>query len=84
MNSILDLNENFHSTFGDQTIICFYVNATHNIQVLRLNYFEGSTWERVIFPGERLMFEAHPQGKLEIKTSEAEALLMSCQQLRAS
>jgi sorbitol-specific phosphotransferase system component IIA len=84
MTPILALSKDVPDAFGDNLVVCFYTNVTHNIQVLRLNHFECSTWERIIFPGERLMFEAQPQCKLEIKTSEAGTLLLSCQQLRVS
>lgn len=84
MTSILTLNEELQDSFDAGLIVCFYSNVTQNIQVLRLNHFEYSNWERIIFPGERLMFEAHPQSKLEIKTSEAATLLIYCKQLRVS
>lgn len=84
MTSTLALHKNDHNACDEHLILCFYSNVTHNIQVLRLNTFESSTWERIIFPGERLMFEAQAQCKLEINTSEAGTLLISCQQLRVS
>jgi len=84
MTSILALNEELQDSFDASLIVCFYSNVTHSIQLLRLKHFERSTWDRIIFPGERLMFDAHPQSKLEIKTSESGTLLISCQQLRVS
>lgn len=81
MTSILTLNEDLQDSLDSPSILCSYSNVTHNIQILRLNNFEGLPWERIIFPGERLMFKAQPQLRLEIKTSEMGALLISCQQL---
>ncbi|MEN9252891.1 MAG: DUF1830 domain-containing protein [Thermostichales cyanobacterium BF3_bins_165] len=49
-------------------ITCCYVNATSAIQVARISNVENWYFERVVFPGQRLLFEAVPEAKLEIHT----------------
>jgi hypothetical protein len=52
----------------DKRITCCYVNATSTIQVARITNIENWYFERVVFPGQRLLFEAIPAAKLEIHT----------------
>ena len=74
--------ENFVDSKNDNLIICSYINITPKIQILKLNYFDKTTWERVIFPGERLIFEGQAELKLEIKTSEIVTVFVPCNKLR--
>ncbi len=66
----------------DRLILCFYINTTNQIQSIRLTNMPNLTWERIAFPGERLMFEALPDAQLEIKSSEVPNLIVFCQQIR--
>lgn len=67
-------------------IVCCYVNATSRIQIGRITNIPNWYFERVIFPGQRLVFEALPQAQLEIHSGAmASAILadiISCNQLR--
>ncbi|NJR66360.1 MAG: DUF1830 domain-containing protein [Leptolyngbyaceae cyanobacterium CRU_2_3] len=47
-------------------VLCCYVNATSKIQVARITNIPNWYFERVVFPGQRLVFEAFPQAQLEI------------------
>ncbi len=49
-------------------ILCFYVNGTSHIQIARITNIPNFHFERVIFPGQRLMFEAVPTDRLEVQT----------------
>ncbi len=51
-----------------EQITCCYVNATSSIQVARITNIENWYFERVVFPGQRLLFEALRAAKLEIHT----------------
>ncbi len=51
-------------------ILCCYINATDRIQVARLASEQDDWFERVVFPGQRLLFEAQPEEQLEIHTSK--------------
>lgn len=50
-------------------ILCTYVNATSQIQIARISNVPRWYFERVVFPGERLLFETVPNAQLEIHTS---------------
>ncbi len=47
-------------------IVCCYVNATSRIQVARITNIPNWYFERVVFPGQRLIFEAPLEALLEI------------------
>lgn len=47
-------------------IVCCYVNATNRIQIARITNIPNWYFERVVFPGQRLVFEALPESHLEI------------------
>lgn len=47
-------------------LLCSYVNATNLIQVIRITNIPNWYFERVIFPGQHLLFEALPNAQLEI------------------
>lgn len=54
--------------YEDRRLTCCYVNATSSIQVARITNIDNWYFERVVFPGQRLMFEAVPHACLEIHT----------------
>ena len=47
-------------------VLCYYTNTTHQIQTIRVTNVPGWYFERVVFPRQRFMFEAVPEGQLEI------------------
>lgn len=47
-------------------ILCCYVNATSKVQVVRITNISNWYFERVVFPGQRLVFEALPHAHLEV------------------
>jgi len=49
-------------------ILCFYINATSQIQLVQLTNTEDNSFERIVFPGDRCFFEAAPDAQLEIHT----------------
>jgi Domain of unknown function (DUF1830) len=69
-------------------IVCNYVNATKQIQVLRIANISNWYFERVIFPRQCFQFEAPPDANLEIQTGIiASAILLDkvqCNRLRIS
>ena len=56
------------SSEGNNQILCYYANITNQIQVVRIENIPNWYFERVMFPGQRLMFEAWPEAVLEIHT----------------
>ena len=48
------------------TVLCCYVNNASKIQVVRITNIQNWYFERVVFPGQRLMFESSVRGQLEV------------------
>lgn len=67
-------------------ILCCYVNATSQIQIARVTNISNWYFERVVFPGQRLVFEALPIALLEIHTGMMASSILSdkipCDRLR--
>ncbi len=58
-------------------IICCYVNASSKIQIARITNIPSWYFERVVFPGQRLMFEAVQAAQLEIHTGMMASAILS-------
>ncbi|MEH2164999.1 MAG: DUF1830 domain-containing protein [Nostoc sp.] len=58
-------------------ILCCYINATSKIQVARICNIPNWYFERVVFPGQRLVFEAPRKGQLEIHTGMMASAILS-------
>ncbi|ERN41164.1 protein of unknown function (DUF1830) [Rubidibacter lacunae KORDI 51-2] len=69
-----------------EPIFCCYVNATSSMQVARVANVPNWYFERVVFPGQRLVFEALPDALLEIHSSMMASAILSdtipCNRLR--
>ena len=58
-------------------VLCCYVNATSKIQVARISDIPNWYFERVVFPGQRLVFEAPREAHLEIHTGMMASAILS-------
>ncbi|OCR00521.1 hypothetical protein BCD67_11065 [Oscillatoriales cyanobacterium USR001] len=58
-------------------ILCCYVNATSQIQIARITNIPNWYFERVVFPGQRLVFEAIPPALMEIHTGMMASAILS-------
>ncbi|MBE9102492.1 DUF1830 domain-containing protein [Vacuolonema iberomarrocanum] len=71
---------------NSDAILCCYVNATSKIQVARVTNIPNWYFERVVFPGQRLLFEAVPEALLEIHCGMMASAILSdtipCDRLR--
>ncbi len=69
-------------------ICCCYINTTNKIQIARITNIPNWYFERVIFPSQRLLFEALPEGQLEIHTGMMASSILSdtipCTQLQVN
>ena len=67
-------------------IFCFYINITSQVQIIKITNVSNCDWKQVVFPGQRLIFEAVTSAKLEIYTNESAISILSdmipCQRLR--
>ncbi|MEZ2227496.1 MAG: DUF1830 domain-containing protein [Microcoleus anatoxicus] len=50
-------------------ILCWYINTTNKIQIARITNIPDWYFERTVFPGERLLFEAPQHAELEVSRS---------------
>lgn len=51
---------------SSDSALCCYVNTASKIQVVRITNIQNWYFERVVFPGQKLMFEASIRGQLEV------------------
>jgi Domain of unknown function (DUF1830) len=73
MAQILDPLPNNHNN----PLLCCYVNVTSQIQVARITNLTNWYFERVVFPGQRLVFEALPGALLEIHSGMMASAILS-------
>ncbi len=73
-------------SFYSDPICCYYRNSTRQMQTIRIDNIPNWQFKRVVFPGQHLLFEAVPEGKLEIYVAERGeekfARAISCYQLK--
>ena len=50
--------------------LCCYINRTDKIQIVRIVNIEQWYFEKVIFPQQRLLFDAPPEAELEVYADE--------------
>ena len=62
---------------GNNQILCYYANVTDEIQVVRIANIPNWYFERVVFPGQRLMFESATEAVLEIHTGAMPSAILS-------
>lgn len=65
------------SSKDNNQILCYYANVSHLVQVVRIANIPNWYMERVIFPGQRLMFEAPAEAVLEIHTGMVASAILS-------
>ena len=58
-------------------LLCCYVNASSHIQIARITNIPNWYFERVVFPGQRLVFEALSQAQLEVHTGMMASSILS-------
>jgi len=58
-------------------MLCCYVNATSRMQIARISNITNWYFERVVFPGQRLVFEALPEAQLEIHSGVMASAILS-------
>lgn len=73
MSQILDTVPNDKNS----NIVCCYVNATSQIQIARVTNISEWYFERVVFPGQRLVFEAPLEAILEIHSGMMASAILS-------
>lgn len=84
MNELYSNTENQLNSM--QLSLCHYKNASNKLQIVRIRNVPNWYFERVIFPGEALLFQAPPEGVLEIHTNAKVTTILAdsinCDRLR--
>jgi Domain of unknown function (DUF1830) len=62
----MNLTLNQVTSEGQGRILCWYLNTTNQVQIARITNIPNWYFERTVFPGERLLFEALPQAELQV------------------
>jgi len=60
-----------------QAILCGYHNETPAIHIIRISNIADWYFERVVFPGAWLLFDAVPQSQLEVYSSDGISTLLA-------
>ncbi|MEM9212871.1 MAG: DUF1830 domain-containing protein [Cyanobacteria bacterium P01_F01_bin.150] len=58
-------------------ITCHYVNSTSKLQIVRIENVANWYFERVVFPGQHLVFQALSEAVLEVHTSEMATTILA-------
>ncbi|WP_026100860.1 DUF1830 domain-containing protein [Synechococcus sp. PCC 7336] len=65
--------------------LCYYFNASDRVQVAKLSSGSHRDWEKVVFPCDRILFDAPEDALLEVYASnDRQAVLthrLSCREL---
>ncbi len=62
--------------------LCCYINRTDKVQIGRIVNIEQWYFEKVIFPQQRLLFDAPPEAELEIYADDrAETTRIQCKEI---
>ena len=64
------------TTTNSQLILCCYINQTQRIQIAKLLSSTAEDRVKVVFPGERFLFEATTDNKLEVYISLADRIAL--------
>lgn len=62
---------------SEAEITCLYVNATNKVQIIRITNIQNWYFERVVFPGQRLIFTAVLGSLLEVHTGMMASSILS-------
>lgn len=57
-------------------IFCHFTNRTSHIQIVRISNIPGWFFERVVFPGEHLIFQAPANAYLEVYAADTASSLL--------
>jgi hypothetical protein len=68
-------------------ILCYYFNSTSYLQMAKLQSTDNSPFEQLVFPGQRVLFEAIPDALLEVYRYASQVTLLAqipCQTLQVN
>ncbi len=82
------MRANIYNPKQNDRILCYYVNRSDRVQTIHISQFPDRRFERVVFPKQRLLFEASPTARLEVYRSSVDGGIfleeISCDTLRVN
>lgn len=60
-----------------EEILCFYMNASTEIRIVRLENTKNCNLDRIAFPGEKILFIGEPKAHLAIYTGNNGQAILS-------
>ncbi|XWK87772.1 MAG: DUF1830 domain-containing protein [Phormidium sp.] len=73
---MLQTSETLLTDDSSEQILCFYINASTEIRIIRLENSKNCNLDRIAFPGEKILFIGEPKAQLAIYTgSNGKAIL---------
>jgi hypothetical protein len=61
----------------ERKILCGYKNQTDSVQIVRIANVPEWYFERVVFPGEFIMFHSLPEASLEVHSNSTASAVLS-------
>lgn len=68
------MSQSDRSTIVISKMLCYYANITAQIQLIRVVKNRHLNLEKIVFPQQRILFEAMSEAQLEIYDSRSEKL----------
>ena len=69
----------------ENKILCTYKNVSSSWQIIKITNFPNFVWEKTVFPGQEIVFEASLQAKLKVFSADNITAVLtdtiSCQKL---
>ena len=76
------------TAFRGLNILCSYQNKTSTVQIVRITNIRNWYFERVVFPGELVLFKALTEAVFEVYSSDQITIFLSdrflCDRLKVS
>lgn len=65
---MLQTSETLLTDETSEQILCFYINASTEIRIIRLENSQNCSLDRIVFPGDKILFIGEPKAHLAIYT----------------
>jgi hypothetical protein len=87
MTYLLSLLTTASSSKESNQILCYYINETNDVQIVRMMNGVACNFERIVFAEERILFRALSEAHLEVYsflTYGAQSSKVDCRSLRVN
>ena len=81
-------NKIVENRYEPKIILCVYKNKSNYLQIIKIENITNFYWEKVVFPGQSILFNTVEQAKLTIYSSSNATTIstdtIACGKLRVS